>query len=86
MKRRTRHRLARMGEVFQPYSGISLEQMERIYQLVDTCVAAAGGQRPDESKADAMARLFGLSSGAELIQQLKDRARCGARHNDGWPG
>ncbi len=85
MKQRSLRRLARLGETFKPYEGLSPEQEERIKWLVDTLIEVAGGQRPDESKMDAMARGLGLSSGAELIQQLKDRARCGARCDAGWP-
>jgi hypothetical protein len=74
-----------MGKVFKPYAGITPERMEEIRRLVDFCVEAAGGQRADESKIDAMARLFGLASGAELLQQLKDRGGCDVRHGDAWP-
>ena len=82
-KRSTLHRLARLDKTFKPPTGISPEQQEALCQLVEACVAAGGGQQPDESKADAMARGLGLSGGAELIQQLKDRVRCGrARYAD----
>jgi hypothetical protein len=67
--------LARLGRTFKPPTGISSERREALSQLVEACVAAGGGQQADESEADAMARGLGLSSGAELIQQLKDRAR-----------
>ena len=77
MKNATRRRLDRMGKVFKPHAGISPERMEEIYRLLDNCVVAAGGQRPNESKLDAVARLFGLPRGADLIQQLRDRTRCG---------
>ena len=59
--------------------------MEEIYRLLDDCVVAAGGQRPNESKMDAVARLFGLSSGADLIQQLRERGPCGRTYDDDWP-
>ena len=85
MRQRSLRRLARLGETFKPYAGLSPEQEERLKWLVDTLVAAGGGQRPDESKADAMARGLGLASGAELIRQLKDRARCGGTYDAGWP-
>jgi hypothetical protein len=75
VKKCTRHRLAHLGRTFKPPTGISPERREALYQLVEACVAAGGGQHADESKADAMARGLGLSGGAELIQQLKDRAR-----------
>jgi hypothetical protein len=85
MKNATRRRLDRMGKVFKPYAGITPERMEEIYRLIDACVAAGGGQRPDESKVDAAARGLGLSSGAEVMRQLRDRARCGKRYDAGWP-
>jgi hypothetical protein len=85
MKNATRRRLDRMGKVFKPYAGITPERMEEIYRLLDACVAAGGGQRPDESRADAAARGLGLSSGAELMRQLRDRARCGKRYDGDWP-
>ena len=77
MRNSTRRQLGRISKVLRPYAEVTPERMEEIYRLLDACVAAGGGQRPDESRADAAARGLGLSSGAELIQQLKDRVRCG---------
>jgi hypothetical protein len=85
MRNSTRRRLGRISKVFRPYAEVTPERMEEIYRLLDACVAAEGGQRPNESRADAAARGLGLSSGAELLQQLKDRARCGRTYDGGWP-
>ncbi len=74
-----------MGKVFKPYDEVSPERMEEIYRLLEACVVAGGGQRPDESKLDAAARGLGMESGAELIRQLKERARCGRTYDGGWP-
>ncbi len=85
MRNSTRRRLDRMGKVFKPYAGITPERMEEINRLIEVCVAAGGGQRPDESKADAAARGLGIESGAELMRQLRERARCGRTYGGDWP-
>ena len=73
-----------MEGVFKPYAGLSPERQEALYQLVDACVALGGGQRPDESKMDAMARGLGLSCSAELRQIWKDRADGKLKPGEDW--
>ena len=85
MRKSALRRLAQLGEMFKPSMGLSPEQRESLDRLVAACIEAGGGQRPDESKADAMARGLGLPSGAELKQLLEERMRCGRACAAGWP-
>ena len=76
MRKGLLRRLARLNETFTPPAGLlAPEEREALDQFVDACVAAGGGQQPDEPRAAAMARGLGLSGPAELRRLLEERGR-----------